>query len=166
MILVAHIEVSPGYRATGPFGRLRLLVFKINLHAALTVLFIRTVPLTVGIVTAIAIHFTDCRLQIMQVGFDTAIVGIFAAIFAAAVLPALTLMAELPGGHHVFPLDTCGAVGIFARLVATAVQIRLPLFAVPGNFTATVKAAGRIVINLCGVGFCLLKIILMIVVEV
>jgi hypothetical protein len=48
-----------------------------------------------------------------------------AAILATALLPALQLVAELPGGHHVFPFDAGGALGLLARLIAAAGQIGL-----------------------------------------
>jgi len=48
-----------------------------------------TVPLAVHKVIAVAIHFANCRLQVMQVGFDLAIARVFGAAFAPAVLPAL-----------------------------------------------------------------------------
>ncbi len=60
----------------------------------------------------------------MQIGFSAFvdIIG-FRAVLAAAFLPALTLMTYLPGRYDVFPFDTTGAFGVFARNVATTGQI-------------------------------------------
>ncbi|MCY1443567.1 hypothetical protein D9M71_599910 [compost metagenome] len=60
----------------------------------------------------------------MQVGLgagEDRIVG--AAVVAAALLPALALVADHPGRHHMLPLDPAGALAVLARLIAAAGQI-------------------------------------------
>ena len=86
MILVAHIEIGAGNGTTRPRRWLRLFEFKVDLHLTLAVLLLAAVPLTVGEVATVAIHFTHRRLQVVQVGFDAAVVGIFAAVFTTAIL--------------------------------------------------------------------------------
>ena len=75
----------------------------------------------------------------MQVGFSNfeyrVVTG---AVFASSTLPALALMADLPGGHDMFPFDTCCAVGIFAWDITAGCEVD----AVPGVFAATVKLGG------------------------
>ena len=106
------------------------------------------VPLAVHEVIAVAVHFADRRLQVVQIGFYLAIGGVFVAVLAPAVLPALQLVAELPGRHHVFPLDALRALGVFTHLIATAGEIRDALLALPVDAAAAVKTARRILVNL------------------
>lgn len=76
-------------KAAGAGGRLRLFILEVHLHRALPVLAFTAVPLTVHEVIAVAVHFADRRLQVVQIGFYLAIGGVFVAVLAAAVLPAL-----------------------------------------------------------------------------
>src|SRR5690554_1923844 len=77
-----------------------------------------------AVVAAVAVHLADRRYQVVQVRLGTAehrIVG--GAVPASALLPALALVADHPGGDHMFPFDATGALGILAGLVAAAVQV-------------------------------------------
>ena len=75
----------------------------------------------------------------MQVSFGHLVDGIIAGtVFASSFLPALALVANLPGGHNVFPFDACCSVGIFSRHITA----RSKIDAVPRVFAATVKLGG------------------------
>ncbi|MNI69170.1 hypothetical protein D3C73_1249040 [compost metagenome] len=89
MITVAHIEVGAGDCTAGAGRRFGLLIFEVHFHRALAVLALAAFPLAVHKVITIAVHFTYRRLQIVQIGFDLAVTGVFIAVFAPALLPAL-----------------------------------------------------------------------------
>ncbi|MNC82415.1 hypothetical protein D3C75_1359180 [compost metagenome] len=57
------------------------------------------------------------------------------ALLAPAALPALALMADLPGGYDVLPLDARRALGILAWGIAARCQVDLVAFV----FTAAIK---------------------------
>ena len=61
-----------------------------------------------------------------------------AAVLAAPLLPALELVAELPGRYHVLPLDAGGALGLLARLIAATGQIRAHFLALIVDVAAAV----------------------------
>ena len=70
------------------------------------------------------INLADAGYQVVQVGFSNFEHRVIAgAVFSPATLPALALMADLPGGNDMFPLDTCGTIGIFAWDVAAGFQV-------------------------------------------
>lgn len=106
----------------------RPVCFEIDLHFTLAILAFAAVPLAVHKVSTVAIHFANRRLKVVQIGLDLAVTGIFRALFAAAILPALTLVAERPGRHHVFPFDAIRPVGIFTHLIATGGEVRHAFF--------------------------------------
>ncbi|CAE1149901.1 protein of unknown function [Serratia sp. Tan611] len=122
-------------------------MFEVDLHRTLAVLAFTAAPLAVHKVTTVAVYFADRRLQVVQVGFNFAVCGILVAVFTPAVAPALQLVAELPGWHHVFPFDSAGALGIFTRLKAAAVEVGDAFLAVPLNLAAAVEAAGGVLID-------------------
>ncbi|MNN56426.1 hypothetical protein D3C81_1713550 [compost metagenome] len=78
------------------------------------------------------------------------------AVLAAATLPALALVADHPGRHYVLPFDAAGAVGVLARLVATALQIDAIPFvlaaAVEGRLVAGIQLPGDLLGFLEGAG--------------
>lgn len=104
--------MAPRARAGGS----ATFLFEVDLHGALPILTLATVPLAVHEVSAIAIYLTHRRLQVMHVAFHFAIDRIFGAVFTPSVLPALTLMTKLPGGDNVLPFNSTGAVFIFRTL--------------------------------------------------
>lgn len=85
------------------------------------------------------INLADARHQVVQVGFGTLEHFIVArAVLAPPVLPALALMPDLPGWNNVLPFDARGAVGIFARDVATGFKVH----AITGVFAAAIELGG------------------------
>src|SRR5690606_32814429 len=84
--------------------------------------------------------------QIVQVGLHTPEQRIiFYAVFAPAVLPALTLMAKLPGRNYMLPLQPRAALSVFARCVATTTGINL----LAAEGAITIKGIRMVSINLC-----------------
>lgn len=70
------------------------------------------------------INLADARYQVVQVSFSALEDGVGArAVLASAVLPALALMADLPGRDNVLPLDARRPVGVFTRNVAAGFQV-------------------------------------------
>lgn len=85
------------------------------------------------------INLADARHQVVQVGFGALEhVVVTRAVLAPAILPALTLMPDLPRWNDVLPFDACGAVGVFAWDVATALQIHT----VAGVFATAIELGG------------------------
>lgn len=158
LITIAHVEVGPGDSAAGVGRRLSLLVFKIDFHFTSAVLTLSVAPLTVLVVAAISIDLADRGLQVMQVGFDLPIHGVFGAVFTPAVLPALALMNEFPSRYHMFPFDAVGAQLAFTNLIAAGRQIRDALFALLVYAAITIKSTGRVAIDFHRCRFCLVKI--------
>jgi hypothetical protein len=138
-------------RASVPVAR--PFFFKIDFHGALTVLAFAAVPLAIHKVTAIAVHFSDRRLQVMHIAFDFAVHRIFGAVLPSAILPALALVPKLPGGHYVFPLNPAGAVFIFTHFIAAGLKVNDTFLALPVNFTATVEITWHIAVNFYTSGF-------------
>ena len=95
----------------------------------------------------------------MQVGLGL-FVGrvVLAAVLASALLPALALMADLPGRDNVLPLDAFSPLGILARYIAAGrevdpvavvlaatIKLRgLPGVELPGDFLGFGEGAGRL----------------------
>ena len=121
--------------ASGASRWLGNFILKINFHRTLAVLTFTAVPLAVHKVGTIAIDLTDRWLQVMHVAFHLAIFRVFGAVFAPAVLPALTLMAELPCRHYVLPFNPAGAVLIFTHFIAAGFQIDNAFFPLPYTFS-------------------------------
>ncbi|MNG13336.1 hypothetical protein D3C84_970090 [compost metagenome] len=75
----------------------------------------------------------------MQVGLGPLIDRVIAgAVLATTLLPALTLMADLPRRDNMFPFNAGGAAGILARYIAAGGQVH----AIAGVFAATVELGG------------------------
>jgi hypothetical protein len=75
----------------------------------------------------------------VQIRFGTLEYVVMAgAVLASTVLPALALMADLPGWNNVLPLDARGTVGVFAWDVAAGFQVN----AVAGVFAASIELGG------------------------
>ncbi len=159
LVLVAHIKISAGDCATGAGGRLGELRFKIHFHGALPVLTFAAVPLAIHKVAAIAIHFANRGLQVMHIAFHFAVDRVFSAVFSPAVLPALALMTELPGGDNVLPLNASGAILVFTHLIAAGLQVYDAFFTLPADLAPAVKAAGRVGIDFDARRFGLRKIV-------
>lgn len=64
---------------------------------------------------------------------------VFDAVLATALLPALTLAAEVGGRDYMFPLDTVGAVRLLAHLITATGQIRHHLLALITDIAAAVE---------------------------
>ena len=134
--MLAHIEV--GARDHAAYGRARhdFFGFEINLCQARPVLTGLCGQPTKTEVVSITVNLTNAGHQVVQVGFchfvDRVVTG---AIFSSAVLPALALMANLPGGNNVFPFNTRCTIGIFTRDVTAAFKVD----AVASVFAATIK---------------------------
>ncbi len=141
-------------------GGLGDFIFKIDLHGALAVLAFTAVPLAVHKVAAIAIHFSHRRLQVVHVAFHLAVFRIFGAVFTSTLLPALTLMAELPCRHYVLPFNPAGAVLIFTHFIAAGFQIDNAFFPLPVDFTAAIKIARNVGIHFDASGFGLEKLLI------
>ncbi|MNN56594.1 hypothetical protein D3C81_1715340 [compost metagenome] len=92
----------------------------------------------------------------MQVGFGAFVhLVMLRALLAPAALPTLALMADLPGGYDVFPLDARRALGILARGIAAGRQVdlvtlvfaaaiefgRLRRIELPGDFLGLLEGA-------------------------
>ena len=77
----------------------------------------------------------------MKVGFHRFKYFVIAsAVLTSAILPALTLVAELPSWNHVFPLNTGSALLLFSHLITTAVEVGDTfLFVFPSDVTTTIK---------------------------
>ena len=159
LIAVAHIEVGAGDGAASAGRGLGDFIFKIDLHGALAVLAFTAVPLAVHKVAAIAIHFSHRRLQVVHIAFHLAVFRIFGAVFTSTLMPALTLMAELPCRHYVLPFNPAGAVLIFTHFIAAGFQIDNAFFPLPVDFTAAIKIARNVGIHFDASGFGLGKTI-------
>lgn len=90
-------------------------------------------------IVSVAIHLADARHQVVQVGFGPLVDRVLAgAVLAPAILPALALMADLPGRNNVFPFNTCRPVGVFARDIAAGFQV----YPVAVVFAAAIELRG------------------------
>src|SRR5690606_36835816 len=90
-------------------------------------------------------NFADGGHQVEQIGFHGAerrIVG--AAVFPSAALPALPLLTERMGRHHMLPFQARRAGGLGTRTVSAALQIDAPARAArPGPVAAAIRGAQR-----------------------
>ena len=84
----------------------------------------------------------------MHIAFYLAINRIFGAVFTSAILPALALVAKLPGRNDMFPFNAAGAVFVFTHLIAAGLKVNDPFFTLPVNFTAAVEIARHIGVHL------------------
>src|SRR5690606_12456405 len=130
-------------------------LFEIDLHGALTVLAFATVPLAVHEVSAVAIDLTHGGLQVVHIAVHLAVDRIFCAIFTSTVLPALALVAKLPGRNNVLPAYSAGAILVLADLIAAGSTIHDPLLTLPGHCTAAVESTRSVGINLYIRCFCM-----------
>lgn len=70
LVSIAHVKLGTGNGTARPGRWLGQLIPEVDLHRALTVLLVSIVPLAVHTVAAVAVHLTNRRLQVVQVGFD------------------------------------------------------------------------------------------------
>ena len=85
------------------------------------------------------INLANARHQVVQVCFCTFENVVAAcAVLSPVVLPALALMADLPGGNDMLPLDTGRTASVLARDVAAGCEVD----AIAGVFAAAIKLGG------------------------
>ena len=148
-ILLAHVEVGAGYLAAyRPLGRLHPAILEVHQHLALAVLVRLAVPVGEAVVGPIAVHLADGGEEVVHVPLHLVELVALAAVLAPALLPALELVAELPGGDHVLPLDARGAIGLLARQVAAALPVGGHLLAAELDVAAAIEGGGVALIEL------------------
>jgi hypothetical protein len=125
VVSLVHVERDPRRSATHFFARLHTLHLEID--DGLTGAVHRRGlpgPGAIGEIAAVAIDLADRRHQIVEITLgaleDRIGVG---AVLAPALLPALALVTQHPGGNHVFPLDASRSCRVLARLVAAACEL-------------------------------------------
>ncbi|MND86200.1 hypothetical protein D3C80_781530 [compost metagenome] len=90
-------------------------------------------------VAAIAIDFANAGHQVVQISLGLLVNRVVAgAVLATALLPALALMADLPGRNNMLPLDAGCAFGIFTWHITAGCKVH----PVTGVLAATVKLGG------------------------
>lgn len=153
--MLLHIKIDPGDITTAMGRRFGFALFKIDFHGTLPIL--RTVlasgffPLAETIIGAVTIDLADSRYQVVKIRFHALELGIiFCAVFTSALLPALALVPQFPGGDDMFPLDTVGPFDLFTHLVTTAVELGYQLFALAADLTTTVKTDMMILVAFLG----------------
>ena len=139
IISFAHVKVGARNHAANRRSGHDLFGFEVDLRQARAILArLCRQPAKTEIV-AITINLANAGDQVMKVRFRNFVNRVIAgAVFSATVLPALTLMANLPGRNDMFPLDACCPVGIFTRDIATGFKVD-PVACV---FAATIKLGG------------------------
>src|SRR5690606_2010412 len=125
-VLIAHIKIDTRHIAATIIFRLGATQFEVHFKITLTVHARPTLEHAKAIVGTVTVQLAHRRHQVVQVGFHAPEQRIiFYAVFAPAVLPALTLMAKLPGRNYMLPLRPRAALSVFARCVATTAGINL-----------------------------------------
>lgn len=139
IILFAHVKVGARNHAANRRSGHDLFGLEVDLRQARAILArLCRQPAKTEIV-AITVNLADAGDQVMKVRFRNFVDRVIAgAVFSTSALPALTLVANLPGWNDVLPLDTGCPGGIFARDVATGFKVD-PVASV---LAATVKLRG------------------------
>src|SRR5690606_16521417 len=125
-VLIPHIKINARHVAAAVVFGFGAPQFEVHFKITLAVHARFTFEHAKAMVGTVTVQFADRRHQVVQVGLHAPEQRIiFYAVFAPAVLPALALMAKLPGRYHMLPLQPRAALSVFARHIATAAGINL-----------------------------------------
>src|SRR5690606_25122564 len=103
-------------------------------------------------VRAIVVKLAQLGHQVVQVALGLAVhVVARGAVLAAALLPALPLVADGPRRHHMFPFDAPGAAGVLAHAVTAGLQIGLLAAVAAATIERGVEALVQVGQHLLGV---------------
>ncbi|MNF94258.1 hypothetical protein D3C84_769630 [compost metagenome] len=145
--MLAHVEIGPGDHAADGRAGHDLFRLEVDLGQARAVLTRLLRQPAEAEVAAVAIDLADAGHQVVQVGLGLLVGRVVSrTVFSPTLLPALTLMADLPRRDNVLPLDARGALGVFARHIPAGCEVHL----VAGVFAAAIELGGLRGIQLPG----------------